>query len=309
MPAAPLLTALWACQAQGELPIDQGDADAPSAWEYTPPEGDAPLFDAATVAGGIEEGVALALELTGEPVLAGYFASLEEADADCPSWYEQDGNVFWYDYCTSDSGAFFDGYGFYYPYLDADLDGSGVLWTGDYLYGVASVTSSDGAWYHAGGGVQVLDGRGEEDDVNAAMSQVQGGFAWTDDRAAGTWLGTGLVPDLYVYGIEYAAHDARGLYVTGGVSGLTGGVSAVLFAENLIYDLALGSPCAAEPTGSIQVRDEAGRWWVVTFDTPEEGAVDRDACDGCGTVTYAGEEVGEVCVDFSSWLAWEVSPW
>lgn len=309
----PMLAWALACT-EGRV-VDDGDgADLPGEYSYTPDD-EAPVQpDPAALAAAIQDALGLALELTGEPIVQGYLSMVDEADEDCPRWYEQDGNVFWYDSCQADSGAVFDGYGFYTPYLDADLDGSGTLWTGDYLYGVASITGSDGTWFHAGGGTQVLFGRDEEANSWSAVSQVLGGFAWTADAAGDTWLSQGIVPDLYLYSVEYTDYDARGVYVSGGISaedGLAGGATAVLFGENLVYSEDLGSPCEAEPAGSIQVRDAAGRWWEVAFDTPDEGTLPAAQCDGCGTVFLAGQEQTgvSVCVDFTPWLDWEVTAW
>lgn len=314
------LVLLFACQTDPAVDPggDDGAApdDLPTEYTYTPEDDGEVVLDSQALAEGIQAAMDVALGLSGQPVIDGYFSMLDDADDNCPTWYEQDGNVFWYDYCTSSTGALFDGYGFYYPYDNVDLDGTGTLWSGDYLYGVATITDSDGTWFHTGGGVQVLTGfnPGEDafsdvDDSYYGMSQAVGGFEWTAPEADDTWIGAGIQPNLYLYTVDYPGYGIRGAMVDGGISGLSGDATAVLFDNNFIYHEAAGSLCEQEPTGSIQLRDADGRWWVVDFDTPDGGTMSRELCDGCGTVSYAGEELGEVCVDFSGWLDWELSTW
>ncbi|MCP4805529.1 MAG: hypothetical protein GY884_09285 [Proteobacteria bacterium] len=58
--------------------------------------------------------------------------------------------------------------------------------------------------------------------------------------------------------------------------------------------------CAAEPAGTILVRDEVGYWYELVFD---------GSCDGCGSVQWEGETLGEACIDVSPLYAWEDAPW
>lgn len=311
----PLLLACNGPTIDGEIADGEGaGAELPEPYVYEADGDDPATFDQALVEGALQDAVDLVLSLHGGPVLEGYFAMIARSDEDCPSWYEKDGNVFWYDLCTAQDGTEFDGYGFYYPYDQVDLDGSGTLWSGDYLYGVATISGADGTRFHAGGGVQVLEGYGEEEGVNTAMSQVAGGFEWTEAEGGSDWMAEGLVPDMYLYSVEYPEYDGRGVYVEGGVSGMgsddtAGQVTAALFDAAFLFSESLGSVCEREPAGSAQIRDADGRWWLVTFDTPDEGDMDTALCDGCGTVSFNGEEVGSACADFSPWLQWEVRPW
>lgn len=278
----------------------------PSEYEWDAPEATAPEFDPALVETGLQEAIDVALRLGGQPVLDGYFTMLEGSDSDCPTWYEQEGNVFWNDYCTSDDGTRFDGYGFYYLYDQVALDGTAALYDGHSLYGVATVETSDGSRLHLGGGLQTMQGYDPENNGNIYLSQVEGGFSWTEAEG---WLGEGLQPDIYLYVVDYPDWDGRGAFVEGAVGGLPGAVSAVFFDNNLLFTASLGAVCEREPTGSIQVRDGDGTWWQVVFDTPEEGEMQGSLCDGCGTVSLNGEEVGEACADFSPWISWEGTPW
>ncbi|RME29205.1 MAG: hypothetical protein D6798_00640 [Deltaproteobacteria bacterium] len=313
------LLLMLACSA-GTMSGTDADAtgtDLPDGYSYDD-AGDsaAPTYDRAAVETGLQQAIDLVLGISGQPIVDAYFAMLETADDRCPTWYEQDGNVFWADVCTSDAGTEFDGYSFYYPYVDADLDGSGTLWSGDYLYGVATIVEADGTLFHAGGAVQVLTGFNPgtdpfatADDSYYGLSQIIGGFACTDPSCAESWPGEGLSPDLYVYTVDYPDYGVNGAYVQGGISGLSESATAVLFDDNFLYHEAAGSPCEREPTGTMQLRDADGTWWRVVFDTPDSGALDEARCDGCGTAFLGEEEVGQACLDFSSWLDFEVLAW
>lgn len=278
----------------------------PSEYEWEAPEDTSVEFDPAVVETGLQEAIDVALRFGADPILDGYFAMIEHADVECPTWYEQDGNVFWNDYCTSEDGTRFDGYGFYYLYDQVALDTSATLYDGHYLYGVATVESRDGTRLHMGGGLQTFEGYDPDNNGHVYLSQIQGGFSFTDAEG---WLEDGLKPDIYLYAVDYPDYDGRGAFVEGAVGGLTGTASAVFFDNNLLFSAELGSVCEREPTGSIQVRDGDGTWWLVVFDTPEKGDMAGSLCDGCGTVSLNGEEVGQACADFSPWLSWEGRPW
>lgn len=305
-----LLIPLLACQPtiDGALPGDPATT-SPEPWVYQASTEDSPTYDAAMVEAALQQTIDLALQLHAGPVMDAYLQVIDGADARCPEWYEQDGNVFWYDLCTSDQGTLFDGYGFFYEYDRVDLDGSGVLWSGESLYGVATITTPAGQTFHAGGGLQVLTGQGIDPESHAAVSDIAGGFLWSGAEGADDWLADGLVPDIYLYSIDYPSYDGRGVYVDGGVSGMPGEATAALFTEALLFSESLGSVCALEPTGTAQIRDADGDWWMIAFDTPQEGGMDPTLCDGCGTVSLAGQEVGTACADFSPWLDWELYPW
>lgn len=312
-----LLLPLLGCRS-GEVGTPDGAGlgdDAPSEWSYEPDDDPTPVFDQAAIEAGLQAAIDIAPSLTAQPVIDGYFELMSLSDADCPSYYEVDGNVFWQDYCTSDAGVFFDGYGFYYPYVDVDLEGNGNVWNGDYFYGVANIVTPGGERLQLGGGAVMISSYDETYGGWRHQSQVLGGFDWTDPGSDAGWMADGIVADTYLYAIEYPEYAAQGMQVHGGFSDPDGAVwggeaTAVLFDYNLIFDEALGSVCEEEPTGVIQLRDAEGTWWSVVFDTPAEGAMDDpDQCDGCGTVYLGSDEVGRACLDFGAWIDWEVTPW
>lgn len=298
-----LMLAWGALGCGGEPPADDF---TPSPWTYAAEDEAEPVFDAARVEAGLQTAIDLALGLGAESVLDGYFSMLAHADGTCPRWYETDGNVYWNDACTSQDGTWFDGYGFYYPYSQVAFDSSSARYDGHSLYGVATVRTAEGERLNLGGGLQTWTGYDPDYDGYTWISQVQGGFSWTDGQG---WLAEGLSPDIYLYAVEYPQWQARGAYVHGAVGGLSGEVTAAWFEEAFLYNVALGSVCEREPSGAIELRDAEGDWWRVEFDTPAKGEMSPADCDGCGTVRRGGQVVGEACVDFSAWIEWEGRPW
>lgn len=274
--------------------------------EEDPPE---PSFDADALADAIDQGLVAALAIQAEPVFAPYAQVMTAADAACPSYYEADGNVYWYDVCTSDAGTSFNGYSFYYLYDQYD-GGDGILYDGQAISGVATVTEPDGHVFEAGGTAYHLSG--ENADYLIWYSIVQGGFSWDGEGSEGTWLAGGLAPTMAMTAYYVKAMDGRAFMVEGGVSGLAGDFDTVVLDGIVVWSDNVGAACPEEPGGSVSVRGADGGWYDVLFDGEQEygeGLPDPDACDGCGQAYFRGAPLGEVCVDFT-WLAeWEVSPW
>jgi hypothetical protein len=80
--------------------------------------------------------------------------------------------------------------------------------------------------------------------------------------------------------------------------------------------LVVGEVCGVEPAGSVAVRDDAGYWHDIVFDSAtlvnEEYEWDPAACDGCGTYLAGGIESGSACIQdgaVASLLNWEAIPW
>ena len=60
--------------------------------------------------------------------------------------------------------------------------------------------------------------------------------------------------------------------------------------------------------GQMSVRDTHGYWYELKFDVSSDWEL-MGECDGCGQLSHKGENIGEVCLDFSSVLEWEDRPW
>lgn len=268
-------------------------------------------LDAAELEVAIESAVALALTLNAGPVFPAYDAAMAGAEEACPAYYSAEGSRYWYDSCTASSGAIYSGYSFYQLYDDFDA-GDGSLYDGQAVYGVAQIVTPDGYTYEAGGSAQNLVASGL--GYTYFSSVIAGSFSWNGPEAAGTWLETGVSPDITMLGYTAPGYGNY-MLLDGGLSGL-GGLDAslldtVVFDSVLLFSAALGSSCPTEPGGVVSVRDDSGNWYDVVFDGPtESGEVsDPDLCDGCGSAWFRGEPLGEVCADFSRLLDWEVSPW
>lgn len=306
-----MLTLLLAC-------APTGDDSATKEAEYTPapyivPEEDPPTasFSAAELEGAIAEALSLAVALNGSAVFPSYFAVMEGADEDCPNYYETDGNVYWYDVCTSSHGTEFNGYSFYYYYDHYD-PGDGGIYTGHAVAGVAQVWDAAGHTFEAGG--TAYDLLIEGDGYQYWYSVAQGGFSYDGPEADGTWLEEGLAPDMVqtVYYVPDA--DAKGYALQGSVSGLTGTFSSAVFDGVTMLDSTFATyydACPLEPGGLVSLRDNDGAWYDVLFDgyTDAQPTTPEDLCDGCGQAYFRGEALGEVCVDFTGLNTWEGAPW
>jgi len=306
-----MLFFLAACTA----PDDAGEAKDPySPAPYIVPEEEPPQadFSAEEVELALVEAIDRATSLTGDKVFPAYQAVMSGADTDCPNYYEQDGNVYWYDVCTSSAGTQYNGYSFYYYYEGWD-DGYGQYYTGDALFGVAQVWDADGHLFEAGGTAYDLIVEG--DGYMYWYSVAQGAFSYDGPEAEGTWLEDGLAPDMVQYVYYVPEGDARGYVMSGSVSGLSGGFTSAVFDENMILDATLasyfGADCSLEPGGIVSLRDDEGNWYDIVFDGPtnDDGSTPIGECDGCGEAFFRGESLGRACADFTGLNAWEGAPW
>ena len=100
----------------------------------------------------------------------------------------------------------------------------------------------------------------------------------------------------------------------GGASGLSEStIEAYIYHEISMQVTAMDGPCDIEPHGSIWFRTSDGVAYQIDFDGPDatlgEAVTEKSQCDGCGTLSFQGEEVGAICVDVSGLLNWEERPW
>ena len=71
------------------------------------------------------------------------------------------------------------------------------------------------------------------------------------------------------------------------------------WAEELLLS-EVEEACPLEPTGALHLYDAASVWYDLAGDTE---------CDGCLAASSRGVDLGLVCNDWSTLLAWEVNPW
>ena len=313
MPRAyPLALAVLLGGCDGEQPESTDDAVAPTEYTY-PPEAEAGGeldLDAAGVA--LDEMFASLRQMNAAPTIDGYDRLMAGSDTYCPTYYEQDGNTFWYATCTADSGATYDGYSFSYIYEDTDLFGDGNDWDAEVISGSADMSSPDGYRYHLGGTAYLAEASTVDGDsaVDLWYSSVAGAFYTDDPALSETWIAAPSSPTLSIYAASYIDYGLNLVFISGSAA-LSGEITAVSTDSLFIYTAVAGVyPCAEEPAGTLAFRDAHGAWYELTFDIdPDTLAVDDGACDGCGMVTHDGAVIGEICIDASTLVDWESTPW
>lgn len=314
-----MLPLLFACTTTVNDTTEPEPAVEPSPYIYDEGETEVPSLEIAEVEATLTEVLDLLPELSARPVVDAYSVAMTGQQSDCPDYYSgDDGSVYWYDYCTADDGTYFTGYGFNYVYVDTPSDG--YLYNGEQVFTVSEITTPDGYTFTGGGSASDLIAHSDETAEiphTIYQSALQGAFSYDGPEAEGTWLASGVTPDLQMVAYDvppndvYPGYDGRVLVAVGSVSGLSGQISAVVFTDFGITS-GLYTSCDLEPGGEVSVRDGDGLWYDVLFDGPTpftEEVTDPADCDGCGTVYFRGQELGQACIDATVLTAWEVSPW
>jgi len=280
---------------------------------YSPELGgtsDMPVFDAEAMAVAISTALDAGRGITGAPVFAAYNEVMSSAEDGCPNYYATDGNVYWYDRCTTSSGSTFSGYSFYYNYTDY-APGDGNIYNGQQLYGVAQMWDAEGHELNLGGSAADVKLTAVDGSYTYWYSVAQGSFSWDGTGTEGSWVTPGMAPDLVLNAIEYPTYDGHMFYMNGGVSGIAGDYASVVFDALTLYDAGIGGACPEEPGGTISVRDANGYWYDLFLDgqLATEDEVSVAACDGCADAWYQGQNLGPVCVDYSALTSWRGAPW
>jgi hypothetical protein len=107
-----LLLLALACQKEPDAVADTGTPFEPSPYIFDEADPPVPVLDEATLEVAIRGAVAIAYSLNARPVFSAYHSAISDMESGCPDYYESDGNVYWYDQCTTSTGTQFDGYGF-----------------------------------------------------------------------------------------------------------------------------------------------------------------------------------------------------
>ena len=306
----PLLS-LAACSGSGDgdgpAAEDSALPDAPYLGEDAPEED--PSFDADEVSQAVADVLAAVRQIDAGPVLSLYLAMMEGADAACPQWTAYDGYPTWLDACTASSGVSFDGYGLMVSWDGADLDGSGVYWSGYQLYSVAAMQTSTGDTLTLGGEAGLLFGASPE-GLRAFYSYVGEGTRW-DGAETGTWLDWGIAPQIYLLAYHEPVSDTKVVQLGGAIEVESGPVAAVVLDGLYMVKDPTDALCSQEPSGTISILDSEGRWYDLIFDGPSESRPETDMarCDGCAEAWYRGQSIGQACVDFSALTDWDDNPW
>lgn len=279
-----------------------------------------PLLTVADVELGIEEGLATVFWADPAVLLDEYAriintskAAVLAGEGDCPYYYdyyyEDYGYYYWYDTCTADDDVSYSGYALGYDY-SGYTSGSYVYPHYSYMSGSGSVTSAEGYELELGGYAYDYEYDYYGDYYSYHYGYIVGNFAYDDPAFADTWLAAGLSINVTVSGDHYAGAQNT-LTFTGSLAGMEGNVNTIVLTDTYIATASRGSSCELEPSGTISVRDADGEWYDVLFQGPPYvgASIYPPDCDGCGQVYFRGQELGEVCPDFSILTSWEDRPW
>jgi len=234
-----------------------------------------------------------------QTILDHYQNILTSADEGCPQWYiNEDNTTYWYDYCYTDTGYTFDGYGTA-PFEVDEVDAGGTVWSGLNLWGVGSIQAPDGTRITTNGWLTSRTGSHENGTLVHYVSITEGfslspsEIEWEEDT-----------PALSIY----AVHNPIG-HRNIVLNGLFSMENSTILLEDLQM-LHLGADeCNLEPTGSISMFITEIGWLDLVLDVEDLWATATDACDGCGSVFRKGVYVGDICMDFSRLLDWTDNPW
>ena len=305
----PLL--LLACSGGG-LVIDPGPEE-PAPYIDPAVSQAVPALDATAVQIALDEVFAVIWDFQAQPVLDAYDRVNAHADTDCPRIYPDYDSDFgdawyWFEACTSEAGADYSGFVY-----GVDFDGlasDGLVFSGGGMFAAGEVTDPQGRRWEGNGTVYSYTAADVAETYHLSALVMAGTWSWDGDDGQ-SWMSTGLEPDFTASASWFSALGAGAVGFDGGLFGLSGAMDTVVMDGVVLYDEALAPSCSLEPSGTISVRDVAGNWFDVVYDGPEalEDPVNADWCDGCGGAWYRGDPVGEICLDFSALLDWEVTPW
>jgi hypothetical protein len=236
----------------------------------------------------------------------------------CPNYdeeeYESSGLDYWRDACTVGASAAFSGY--VYSRDRGEWVNGAYAYTHDAYYrGSARMVDARGYVFVGAGYSNHSEYTNTSTGDVTVYSSLNGNFRTDDPAYAGTWLAQDLNVSVYTSAVDYAEDefitDGFSMVTSASLSGIDGVINALRLNNLYMYSESIGSPCEIEPSGSVEIRDNAGHWYQIHFQGPEYAGAPTfpPDCDACGPVYFHGELLGEVCPDFSDLGAWEVRPW
>jgi hypothetical protein len=293
-------------------PTPGDPVEEPSPYVVDRPDDEGPTVSLREVERALQAGLDVVLDLDAAPVHAAYEAAMAGRTGSCPYEYVTPDGNYWFDSCSTDGGASYDGYVFAYAAAGVPDPYSGL--TTDYwsAFGGAVIVDAEGHTLELSGAATDYHAYGDSGGVLLDVWYVDlaGTFRWDGPEARGTWLADGYDPDLTWQRTAVRELGAAGVYLAGGFSGLPDGWS-IAFDENQVGHELLGYTCEDELSGTVSVRAPDGSWVDVRFDgvIPDEGTDPAPgACDGCGEAFAEGTSLGEVCVSLDTLLAKAVRP-
>jgi len=328
---------------QSDEPDTPGEPDTPDTPDTPDPidptdylhesETVEPTLTLAQIEQGIVDAIATVQSIDPAPLHAVYQAAQEDGAATptelmaladtgaiagargCPNYnwdyYWENKRDYWRDACTVPEGGSFSGYAYSYDkgsYLDWDET---YNYAGHaYFNGSAKVVDGLGYTFIGAGSSNYYERERTSTSDWTYYHSVSGNFRSDNPLYADTWLARDLNIYLYLYATRAAADDSTYVSLSASISGLDDTINAVRFEETLLYSEAIGSMCELEPSGKVALRGPEGNWYEAEFHGPKysgAGSFPPD-CDSCGTVYFRGQNIGEVCPDFTTLRVWE-RPW
>jgi hypothetical protein len=287
------------------------EPDAPSPYVVDRPDDEVGSASVRELENALQDALDTVLDLDAAPVHAGYDAAMSASTGVCPYEYVTPDGNYWFDSCSTESGASYDGYVFAYGATGVSDPYSGL--STDYwaAFGGAVVSDAQDNVLEISGAVTEYHAYGVSDgiDLDVYFVDLSGTFRWDGPEARDTWLeGGGYDPDLTWQRTALSQLGVGGVYLAGGFAGLDGDW-AVAFDENEVGHELLGYTCERELSGTVSVRAPSGEWYDVRFDGATVGVeVPASDCDGCGEAFSGGTSVGRVCVDVAGMLAKAAQP-
>lgn len=307
-----VLSLLAGCapESDGSLPAPPV---VPSAWTWDEPVRRGPPLTAAQVEAELPDVLAELAGFHGADVIALYRSRVELHDPPCPyveSTVQTGSETVLSDYwsgdgCTTDDGAYIDGYAYSRETFGRTLD-DGLTYDGFDFKGEGVVIDPDGATFMAGGFAFLMEGLSRDGRSRGWQSGVQGSVTWTGEGYDSAWFTGERVAEMVVE--AYELEGRRSLRAEGGVAGFSGLIQGFVAWPVALYE---ASACPQELGGDLWLRDVDGRWYALAFDgaTSLDDALDLDACDGCGRLSLNGEALGEVCASPEALTSWGDTPW
>ena len=186
--------------------LDTGTSEVDEPAPYIVEEDDLPdvTVDLAEAEAALQDAIDLALTVHALPVESSYNAAMSTQGSQCPYYYTTADGTYWFDNCTAESGAEFNGYVFAYGESGVS-DGYGGTFDYWQAFGAATVVDPSGHLLEMGGQAYHTTGYGF--GFTTYTSVVQGTFAFDGPEGDGTWMGEGVDPDFILYGYRAGEGD------------------------------------------------------------------------------------------------------
>ena len=242
-------------------------------------------YDRSATESSLQVAIDTVIDLRATPVIEIYDTIMSMASPMCPTMqYDFEGYSAWVDSCATVGGTQYSGY----AYTEAATVDSVTYETIALSATVSSQTTAfSGSGYWA-------ETSFSEDGVSFWGTYLEGQVLW-DGPGPDNWITRGIRPSVEIERSQFGELPFTFVNLRGAV----GELDAIMPTAEFI-DVSMEEVSCSEPVGTISVRDVDGNWFDVSFD--------GETCDGCGTASHLGEELGEACVSFDSWISWEPQP-